>query len=172
MSVERGLEFDAGALAKLNAKVDRSLLEGIVKARPTSCTKNIDFHIAQILSDAKKAESAKLWNVIGLLYRDPAISADVLRDHMRCALDSFDSKWKTAEEIVRNVVGESQKEYETKSYLSFLKTRMETAARALEFDKAARYRDEIRRIEEKEGVKESVLNKQKTKDQRQKTKTE
>lgn len=66
-------------------------------------------------------------------------------------------KWKTAEEIVAGVVGESKQEYETKSYLSFLKTRMESAARALEFDKAARYRDEIRRIEEKEGLRESVL---------------
>ena len=68
-------------------------------------------------------------------------------------------KWKTAEEIVAGVVGESKQEYETKSYLTFLKTRMESAARALEFDKAARYRDEIRRIEEKEGVAESVLKK-------------
>ena len=66
-------------------------------------------------------------------------------------------KWKTAEEIVAGVVGESKQEYETKSYLAFLKTRMENSARALEFDKAARYRDEIRRIEEKEGIQESVL---------------
>ncbi len=68
-------------------------------------------------------------------------------------------KWKTAEEIVAGVVGESKQEYETKSYLTFLKTRMENAARALEFDKAARYRDEIRRIEEKEGMGESILKK-------------
>ena len=66
-------------------------------------------------------------------------------------------KWKTAEEIVAEVVGESKREHETKSYLAFLKTRMENAARALEFDKAARYRDEIRRIEEKEGIGESIL---------------
>lgn len=66
-------------------------------------------------------------------------------------------KWKQAEKFVMEAVGESCREYETKSYLSFLKSRMEQAARALEFDKAARYRDEIRRIEEKEGVKESIL---------------
>jgi len=34
---------------------------------------------------------------------------------------------------------------------------METAAHALEFDKAARYRDEIRRIESEQGIKESIL---------------
>jgi len=66
-------------------------------------------------------------------------------------------KWKAAEQLVSDVVGENQKEYETKTYLSQLKRRMEASARALEFDRAAHYRDEIRRIEEKEGVKDSVL---------------
>jgi excinuclease UvrABC nuclease subunit len=60
-------------------------------------------------------------------------------------------------------VGESREEYETKNYLTFLKQRMETAARALEFDKAARYRDEIRRIEERKGIQESVLKVRKAK---------
>lgn len=71
-------------------------------------------------------------------------------------------KWRVAENLVSEVVGLSQKEYEARSYLAFLKNRMETAARALEFDKAARYRDEIRRIEEKEGMQESVLKVKKT----------
>jgi excinuclease ABC subunit B len=66
-------------------------------------------------------------------------------------------KWRTAETLVAEAVGLSQKEYETRSYLAFLKSRMETAAKSLEFDKAARYRDEIRRIEAKEGIQESVL---------------
>ncbi len=66
-------------------------------------------------------------------------------------------KWKAAEELVAEVVGEEQKSYEIKTYLAYLKKRMEAAARALEFDKAARYRDEIRRVEEKEGAGESVL---------------
>jgi len=68
-------------------------------------------------------------------------------------------KWKKAEEFVHDVVHESGEEYQAKNYLAFLKTRMEAAARALEFDKAARYRDEIRRIEETKGVKDSVLRK-------------
>jgi excinuclease ABC subunit B len=58
-------------------------------------------------------------------------------------------QWKKAEEFVHDVVHESGKEYEAKNYLAFLKTRMEACARALEFDKAARYRDEIRRLEGK-----------------------
>ena len=62
-------------------------------------------------------------------------------------------QWKKAEEFVHDVVHESGKEYESKNYLAFLKTRMETCARALEFDKAARYRDEIRRIEQVRGDK-------------------
>ena len=56
-------------------------------------------------------------------------------------------QWKKAEEFVHEVVHESGKEYEAKNYLAFLKTRMEDSARALKFDKAARYRDEIRRLE-------------------------
>ncbi len=66
-------------------------------------------------------------------------------------------KWKAAEEFVSEVVGENSKEYATKTYLAYLKGRMETASHALEFDKAARYRDEIRKIEAKEGIRESVL---------------
>ncbi len=66
-------------------------------------------------------------------------------------------KFRRAEELVSEVVGEDRKEHETKNYLAFLKMRMETAARALEFDKAARYRDEIRRIESEKGIKESLL---------------
>ncbi len=56
-------------------------------------------------------------------------------------------KWKQAEAFVHDVVHESGKEYEAKNYLAFLKQRMEACARALEFDKAARYRDEIRKLE-------------------------
>ncbi len=66
-------------------------------------------------------------------------------------------RFKQAEAFVSEVVGESREEHEVKNYLSFLKTRMESSARALEFDKAARYRDEIRRIETEKGVKESIL---------------
>ena len=70
-------------------------------------------------------------------------------------------KWKKAEEFVHDVVHESDAEYQAKNYLAFLKTRMEAAAHALEFDKAARYRDEIRKIESGSGAKESVLDKSK-----------
>jgi len=66
-------------------------------------------------------------------------------------------QWKKAEEFVHEVVHESGKEYEAKNYLAFLKTRMESCARALEFDKAARYRDEIRRLEGDSVGKGSIL---------------
>lgn len=58
-------------------------------------------------------------------------------------------KYQAAEELVAEVAGEDQKAYEAKTYLAFLKSRMEAAARALDFPKAARYRDEIRRFETK-----------------------
>ncbi len=66
-------------------------------------------------------------------------------------------QWKKAEEFVHEVVHESGKEYEAKNYLVFLKARMEASARALEFDKAARYRDEIRKLEGEKGAKKSIL---------------
>jgi len=59
-------------------------------------------------------------------------------------------KYQAAEELVAEVAGEDQKAYEAKTYLAFLKSRMEAAARALDFPKAARYRDEIRSFEMKE----------------------
>ncbi|MBN1687785.1 MAG: excinuclease ABC subunit UvrB [Candidatus Omnitrophica bacterium] len=66
-------------------------------------------------------------------------------------------KWKAAETFVSEVVHLEKKEYETKVYLNFLMKRMENAARAFEFDKAAEYRDEIRRVEAEAGFKGSVL---------------
>lgn len=66
-------------------------------------------------------------------------------------------KWRAAESFVAQVVGENSAEYEAKNRLAYLKQRMETAARALEFDKAARFRDEIRKIESEKGVEESIL---------------
>ncbi len=68
-------------------------------------------------------------------------------------------KWKKAEKFVAEVVHEKTTEYELKSRLAYLKSRMESSARALEFDKAARYRDEIRRLESEEGITDSVLKK-------------
>ena len=77
-------------------------------------------------------------------------------------------QWKKAEEFVHDVVHESGKEYESKNYLAFLKTRMEACARALEFDKAARYRDEIRRLEGENGKAGVPVRTGKTKPRRSK----
>ncbi len=66
-------------------------------------------------------------------------------------------KYKTAENFVAEAVGEEAARYEAKTYLTYLKSRMEGAARALDFQKAAQYRDEIKRVEEKEGRTDSIL---------------
>ena len=57
-------------------------------------------------------------------------------------------RWKQAEEIVQEVVGESKKEHEVKSYVAYLYDRMLRASSALDFEKAAKFRDEIRKLEE------------------------
>lgn len=74
-------------------------------------------------------------------------------------------RWKKAEEIVFRAVGESESEHAQKDYLAFLKTKMERAASALEFGKAAKYRDEIRKVEGDIKPKASVLTKKKPKNQ-------
>ncbi len=66
-------------------------------------------------------------------------------------------KWKKADEFTHQVVGESDEEYRTKSYLSTLKQKMEQSSAALEFDKAAYYRDKIREFEMRQDGQESVL---------------
>lgn len=66
-------------------------------------------------------------------------------------------RYRQAEEFVSEVVGEGKEEYELKNRLAFLKKRMETASRALEFDKAAYYRDEIRRLEGEKASGQSIL---------------
>jgi len=66
-------------------------------------------------------------------------------------------KWKKVEEFTREVVGESEESYRAHTYLASLKSKMEQASAALEFDKAAYYRDKIREFEKEKGNKESVL---------------
>lgn len=66
-------------------------------------------------------------------------------------------KWKKVEEFTHQVVGESEESYRAHSYLASLKSKMEQASAALEFDKAAYYRDKIREFEKEKGVQESVL---------------
>ncbi|MDD5670373.1 MAG: excinuclease ABC subunit UvrB [Candidatus Omnitrophica bacterium] len=82
---------------------------------------------------------------------------DIVPRSIEKAIREGIEKYRTAEDFVADVVGESKQAYELKNYLTFLKRRMEAAAHALEFDKAARYRDEIRRLETDKGVPDSVL---------------
>jgi len=52
-----------------------------------------------------------------------------------------------AEELVLDAAGETRQEHASKTYLDYLRTRMERSARALDFERAARLRDEIRKLE-------------------------
>ncbi len=61
-------------------------------------------------------------------------------------------KYRQAEELVSEVVGEEQAEHDLKSYLAHLKERMELAARSLDFELAARLRDRIRNLEQEKGI--------------------
>jgi len=55
-------------------------------------------------------------------------------------------KMRSAEEFTCEVVGEDEKEHGEKNYLDFLKRRMVEAAKALDFEKAARLRDKIKQV--------------------------
>ncbi len=103
----------------------------------------------------KKAidETSRRRNIQSAYNQENHITPKTIEKEIREGIE----KWRTAEALVAEAVGQDQKEYETRSYLAFLKSRMESSAKALEFDKAARYRDEIRRIEEREGIQDSVL---------------
>ena len=69
-------------------------------------------------------------------------------------------RWREAEEFVGEVVGENKKEHEMKSYLAYLYDRMTRASSLLDFERAARLRDEIRSLETKYGLEqESKLGK-------------
>ena len=61
-------------------------------------------------------------------------------------------RWKQAEEIVQEAVGESKKEHELKSYLAYLYDRMLKASSTLDFERAGKFRDEIRKLEQEHGL--------------------
>ncbi|MBI4115150.1 MAG: excinuclease ABC subunit UvrB [Candidatus Omnitrophica bacterium] len=61
-------------------------------------------------------------------------------------------KYRQAEELVSEIVGEEKKEHDLKSYLAHLKEKMELASRSLDFELAARIRDRIRSLEAEKGI--------------------
>ncbi len=84
------------------------------------------------------------------------IQPESIRKEIRQGIE----KWKQAEDYVLEVVGEDKKGHELKSELAYLYDRMERASSALDFEKAARFRDEIKRLEVKHGFRrESILKK-------------
>ena len=53
-------------------------------------------------------------------------------------------QWAQAEATVMDAVGQTEEEYATGRYVQELERQMESAARNLEFEKAARIRDQIK----------------------------
>ena len=69
-------------------------------------------------------------------------------------------RWREADEWVREVIGEHKKEHEAKSYIAYLYDRMMRASSLLDFERAAHFRDEIRKLERTYGrERESKLKK-------------
>ena len=67
-------------------------------------------------------------------------------------------QWKKAEEFTEEVVGENREDYELKSYLAHLYERMMRASSMLDFERAKRLRDEIKKVEQEHGLeRESKL---------------
>jgi len=56
-------------------------------------------------------------------------------------------KVREAEEIVLEAAGETRETHEMKSYRDYLRERMERAASALDFEKAAKFRDQLLKLE-------------------------
>ena len=67
-------------------------------------------------------------------------------------------QWKKAEEFTEEVVGENREDYELKSCLAHLYERMMRASSMLDFERAKRLRDEIKKVEQEHGLeRESKL---------------
>ena len=67
-------------------------------------------------------------------------------------------RWRRAKELVETAVGETQEDYEIRSYVAYLYDRMMRASSMLDFERAARLRDEIKKLEREHGLeKESKL---------------
>jgi excinuclease ABC subunit B len=62
--------------------------------------------------------------------------------------------WKRAESLVEAVVGETKEGHEAKTYISYLYGRMMLASSALDFEKAAQLRDEIKSVERQHGLEQ------------------
>ncbi|MBI4358604.1 MAG: excinuclease ABC subunit UvrB [Candidatus Omnitrophica bacterium] len=67
-------------------------------------------------------------------------------------------QWKKAESLAESVVGETKEGHEIKSYIAYLYDRMMRASSLLDFERARKLRDEIRKLEAEHGLeKESKL---------------
>jgi len=76
-------------------------------------------------------------------------------------------RWKEAEKIAENVIGETEETYEAKSHIAYLYNRMLKASNLLDFEQAAKLRDRIRELESEHGLDaESSLKKKAKKSSR------
>ena len=65
-------------------------------------------------------------------------------------------QWKKAEELAETVVGETKEEHEIKSYIAYLYDRMMRASSMLDFERARKIRDEIRKLEAEHGFEKET----------------
>ncbi len=80
--------------------------------------------------------------------RTHGVTPTSIQKEIRAGIEQY----RHAEELVSEVVGEERKEHDFKEYLAHLKSKMELAARSLDFELAARLRDRIRALEEERGL--------------------
>ncbi|MFC1809832.1 helicase-related protein [Candidatus Omnitrophota bacterium] len=73
----------------------------------------------------------------------------IIPETIKKAIHAGIEQVKSAKELTSNIVSENEDEYEVKSYVAFLEKRMMQAASMLDFDKAAKLRDDIFAIKAK-----------------------
>ena len=104
----------------------------------------------------KKAidETRRRRELQGEYNRKHGITPTSIKKEIRVGIE----RWRGAKELTERVVGEAEGDHELKSYLAYLYDRMMRASSMLDFERAARLRDEIKKIEREHGLeRESKL---------------
>lgn len=104
----------------------------------------------RITDSMKKAidETSRRRNIQTEFNRVNGITPTSIKKEIREGLE----RWKQAEELALEVVGENKKEHELKSYLAYLYDRMLRASSTLDFERAGKLRDEIQKLEKEHGL--------------------
>ena len=86
--------------------------------------------------------------------RENEITPTSIKKEIRSGIE----RWRDAQTLTERVVGETEGDYEIKSYLAYLYERMLQASSMLDFERAKRLRDEIKKLEAQHGFeKDSKL---------------